>query len=129
MRSLLAIDNSPSSEEGRVLAPKLNAFREFDELPVPKGHTDNSPAFQRWVVNRQGTSPEGTADAVGEAIDLRRPAGTLHSFATVPALKRRAILACPFGTAARQPSESRKGIMVNPCVRESRLALFIRPAK
>src|SRR5437667_669476 len=57
------------------------------------------------------TSPEGTAEAWGMGLDLPaaalrstaqvgpgRPFGTRDFFASNPALKRWAILACPFGT-------------------------------
>src|SRR2546426_12844577 len=45
------------------------------------------------------TSPEGTAEGCGVGLDLSRPFGTGDLLASNPALKRWAILACPFGTA------------------------------
>ncbi len=62
----------------------------------PEGMTENSPAFQRWVRVAPGISPEGTA----EAATLSRPFGTNCRDALIPAFKRWAIIACPYGTGA-----------------------------
>jgi len=59
----------------------------------PGGSNDNSPAFQRWVCTPAVISPEGTS----EAAVRRRPFGTWPPLTTVPALKRWAILAHPYG--------------------------------
>ena len=75
----------------------------------PAGITENSPAFQRWVRAAHTTSPAGTA----ENRCLSRPFGTGHASATVPALKRWAILICPSGTGA-EPSFSDSGHRSNP---------------
>jgi hypothetical protein len=56
------------------------------------GASDISPAFQRRVDARGGTSPEGTAEG---ALRLGRPFGTRSLRARIPALKRRAILKIP----------------------------------
>jgi hypothetical protein len=66
------------------------------ELHHPEGMTENSPAFQRWVCVTPGICPEGTA----EAATLSRPFGTWRRVAVAPALKRWAIIACPYGTGA-----------------------------
>ena len=44
---------------------KPNAFREFPEPFVPKGHRENSPAFQRREETPVRPSPEGTAELSG----------------------------------------------------------------
>ena len=61
--------------------------------PFPGGTDENSPAFQRRVCTTVGISPEGTA----EAVVFSRPFGTQCRLATIPALKRRAILNHPSG--------------------------------
>src|SRR5213592_429745 len=50
------------------------------------------------------TSPEGTAEGWGVGLDLSRPFGTRGLWASNPALKRWAILSCPFGTAKQRSS-------------------------
>ena len=57
---------------------------------------ENSPAFQGRDSRERGSSPAGTA----EIARLSRPSGTYRTRFTDPALKRRAIVACPFGTEA-----------------------------
>src|SRR6059036_550248 len=52
------------------------------------------------------TSPEGTAEGWRVGLDLSRPFGTRDLFACNPALKRWAILPCPFGTAKQQSSHA-----------------------
>src|SRR5439155_8091956 len=54
------------------------------------------------------TSPEGTAEGWGVGLDLSRPFGTRDLLAPNPALKRWAILACPFGTARQRSSHADK---------------------
>ena len=68
----------------------------------PGGTNDNSPAFQRWVCTPEGISPEGTA----ENRWLSRPSGTQCQLASIPALKRWAILNYPFGMANLHPKPS-----------------------
>jgi len=63
----------------------------------PGGMIENSPAFQRWDRSQRVLSPEGTA----EERSLSRPFGTCRTNRPHPALKRWAILACPFGTGAK----------------------------
>ena len=58
----------------------------------PEGMDENSPAFQRWDRGTVVLSPEGTA---GSAI-VGRPFGTHTLRRSSPALKRWAILNCPF---------------------------------
>ena len=62
----------------------------------PGGMIENSPAFQRWDDGKRALSPEGTA----EDHRLSRPFGTNPRDRAHPALKRWAILICPFGTGA-----------------------------
>jgi hypothetical protein len=48
---------------------KLDAFRGFGGarvFNVPKGHRENSPAFQRWGGVQKAVSPEETADLNSE---------------------------------------------------------------
>jgi hypothetical protein len=62
----------------------------------PEGMAENSPAFQRWDRGQSAPSPEGTAELAA----LNRPSGTNPCSCAYPALKRWAILICPFGTGA-----------------------------
>jgi hypothetical protein len=62
------------------------------------GTTENSPAFQRRVRTRIPLSPEGTAENISLR-PVRRPFGTRHPCARIPALKRRAIFKLPSGTS------------------------------
>src|SRR5439155_8019068 len=50
------------------------------------------------------TSPEGTVEGRVVGLVLRRPFGTRDLSASNPALKRWAILDCPFGTPKQQPN-------------------------
>src|SRR5437867_13435485 len=43
---------------------------------VPKGHPENSPAFQRWVQEQIEPRPEGTIELVPQVIRFGRPFGT-----------------------------------------------------
>src|ERR1035437_79775 len=67
------------------------------ELVHPGGMAENSPAFQRRVCRVGRIGPEGTTQAAG----LNRPFGTQRCMATVPALKRWAIVVCPSGTKVK----------------------------
>jgi len=62
-----------------------------------KGTFENSPAFQRRVGMITLFSPEGTT----ESVQFSRPFGTNALGTGNPALKRRAIAGCPFGTIAK----------------------------
>ena len=53
-------------------------------------------------------SPEGTAEGFRVELDVSRPFGTHDLLARNPALKRWAILACPFGTARQRSFRSVK---------------------
>ncbi len=77
---------------------KSNAtkHRVMDAGFCPDGTNENSPAFQRRVWADRRLSPEGTA----ELVVLSRPFGTWHAQATVPALKRWAIVSHPSGMTA-----------------------------
>ena len=55
-------------------------------------------AFQRWGRQPRDTSPEGTA----EVACLSRPSGPYREIEPHPALKRRAIFRCPFGTRTKR---------------------------
>src|SRR5439155_12244295 len=82
-----------------------NAFRKFRERFVPKGHCDNSPAFQRW-----GPRPSGgksRRDDRVTAINQRCrnepsfvPPGLMSLARPNPAMNRWAIAVCPCGTGA-----------------------------
>src|SRR6266542_2156879 len=52
------------------------------------------------------TSPEGTAEGWRVGLDFSRPFGTRDLLASNPALKRWAILDCPFGTAKQRQRSS-----------------------
>ncbi len=68
------------------------------EQHLPGGMIENSPAFQRWGPQPRDTTPEGTA----EVACLSRPSGTYREIEPHPALKRWAILRCPFGTRTKR---------------------------
>ena len=77
-----------------------NAFRKFKgsaSTIVPKGHPENSPAFQRWVQGQAEPRPEGTAELVPPILPVSRPFGTNSIDHGLPALKRRAIFDHPSG--------------------------------
>src|SRR5262245_52536993 len=78
---------------GRLMS---SAFRSVH----PEGMFENSPAFQRWESGpKQEPSPEGTVESL-----FSRPFGTDASANLNPALKRRAIPICPFGTPRAKAS-------------------------
>src|ERR1035438_8711217 len=93
------------------------------ELVHPGGMVENSPAFQRWVCMAGRISPEGTTEAAG----LNRPFGTQRCIATVPALKRLAIVVCPSGMkvvprlpdAGHPPNPGALGRNACPTLRQS----------
>src|SRR5436309_13585058 len=65
----------------------------MDADPVPKGHRENSPAFQRRVGRRNGIRPEGTAEIPYpkwtesfEPDDSAVPSGLIH-LRTIPGVK------------------------------------------
>jgi hypothetical protein len=64
------------------------------QLHHPGGMVENSPAFQRRGDGKRAPSPAGTA----EIECFSRPSGTYPSGTSIPALKRRAIIASPSGT-------------------------------
>jgi len=82
------------------------------ERHYPEGMTENSPAFQRWVCVTPGISPEGTA----EAATLSRPFGTWRRAAMAPALKRWAIIACPYGTGAEPRHFDGRNYSIPSCI-------------
>ncbi len=67
----------------------------------PGGTTDNSPAIYRWVNGVQElTSPAGAKESVIRCQRfLSSLTGLLPFPFAYPALKRRAIIGCPSGTA------------------------------
>src|SRR5712672_2904095 len=76
---------------------------------VPLSRRDISRIARRFNAGKQPawhTSPEGTAEGWGAGLDLSRPFGTRDIFASKPALKRWAILACSFGTAKQRSSHA-----------------------
>ena len=82
---------NPSGSKRNILS-RLTVDASF----CPDGTIENSPAFQRRVWRDRRLSPEGTA----ELGVLSRPFGTWPAQATVPALKRRAIINHPSGMTA-----------------------------
>src|SRR2546425_8992463 len=66
-------------------------------IVVPKGHCENSPAFQRWVQEQREPRPEGTAELGPQIFSVSRPFGTETTDDGLPALKRRAIFDHPSG--------------------------------
>ena len=71
-------------------------------LRVPSSRRDSLRIARRFNAGKHPachTSPEGTTERSGVGLDLNRPFGTRDLLASNPALKRWAILACPFGTA------------------------------
>src|SRR5213076_561864 len=73
-----------------------HAFFEMQTSPRshPGGMLENSPAFQRRDSGQRETSPGGTV----EKERVSRLFGTCPVGYGNPALKRRAIIVCPFGT-------------------------------
>ncbi len=76
------------------------------QLHHPGGMVENSPAFQRRDDGRRAPSPVGTA----EIECFSRPSGTYPSGTSIPALKRRAIIARPSGTEAGPVTSNPSGI-------------------
>ncbi len=77
-----------------------DAFQKFTGFAthiVPKGHAENSPAFQRWVQGHTGPRPERTAELLPRILPVSRPFGTHATNDGIPALKRRAIFNHPSG--------------------------------
>src|SRR5207249_10409567 len=73
-----------------------------------EGHLRIARRFNAGKHPARHTSPEGTAEGWGVGLDLSRPFGTRDLLAPNPALKRWAILACPFGTARQRSSHADK---------------------
>ena len=84
----------------RQSTQRIMLFGNSAESSVPEGHHENSPAFQRWVDVNKFSSPEGTAEisAVNSISRSAVPSELALRLATNPALKRWAIIGCPFGT-------------------------------
>jgi hypothetical protein len=66
---------------------------------VPKGRPENSPAIYCWEKRIAPLVPEGRL-SVNKIKRISRPSGTDRPFRLFPAMNRRAILECPFGTFA-----------------------------
>src|SRR5437667_7608973 len=80
-------------------------------LRVPLSRMDSLRIARRFNAGKHPachTSPEGTTERSGVGLDLNRPFGTRDLLASNPALKRWAILACPFGTATQRTSDTDK---------------------
>jgi hypothetical protein len=81
----------------------MNAAPVGTPARVPKGHFENSPTLQRWVLHQRHRCPEGTVDWIEEdEFELSRPFGTWLLNTAFPTLKHWAIFGCPFGTAIRE---------------------------
>ena len=70
------------------------------QAPVPEGPARIAQRFSVGDAAGCGSSPEGTAAGTGPVPEFDRPFGTWCPVAVSPALKRGAILTCPFGTGA-----------------------------
>jgi hypothetical protein len=77
--------------------------------PVPLSRRDILRIARRFNAGKYGVwhpSPEGTAEGWGVGLDFSRPFGTRTLLASNPALKRWAILDCPFVGTGKQRSSS-----------------------
>src|SRR6266487_2791846 len=84
------------AQTAQMLMPFGNS-RAAPKAFVPKGHPENSPAFQRWAQEQTEPRPEGTIELVPQVLPFGRPFGTDITDDGLPALKRRAIFNHPSG--------------------------------
>ena len=90
-QSLERCSSNRRRESREWLFPTATRAGRLNGAADPSARANRKPAWH--------TSPEGTAEGCGVKLDLGRPFGTRGLLASNPALKRWAILACPFGTA------------------------------
>jgi hypothetical protein len=96
------------------------------QLHHPGGMFENSPAFQRRDDAKRAPSPAGTA----EIECFGRPSGTYPSGTSIPALKRRAIIASPSGTETGPVTSNPSGIgRPRPQQHRTSTAAFRSPRK
>ena len=91
-----------ASEDGHMLHSSLINPGGIGGLRVPLSRRDSLRIARRFNAGKHPachTNPEGTTERSGVGLDLNRPFGVRDLLASNPALKRWAILACPFGTA------------------------------
>ena len=96
---------------GRCVANRNGEVREWLFPSARSAGRRNCAADSSARANRKPawhTSPEGKAEGCGVELELGRPFGTRGLLASNPALKRWAILACPFGTAKQRSSHADK---------------------
>ena len=81
---------APASQRANPLARRntgrVNAFREFD-APVPEGHGENSPAFQRWVVRFKATESRRDERELGFGVGILPSLRDLVDFSPQPSVE------------------------------------------
>ena len=94
----------------------LMPFGNSAQIPVPEGHHENSPAFQRWGDGNEFLSPEGTVETgIANSISYSAvPSRLALRLAANPALKRWAIIKCPSGTSGRPALNFRTAFGLRP---------------
>ncbi|HEX5218451.1 MAG TPA: hypothetical protein VFZ59_02700 [Verrucomicrobiae bacterium] len=85
----------------------VNASWKCQWVFVPKGHDDNSPAFQRREPLAAVRVPKGRLKVPRS---FSRPFGIRIHGPVNPALKRWAIVICPSGTVATRRDPNSKGV-------------------
>ena len=115
-RTTVAADGMPPSTAGET--PNATGFDPVN----PAGMDENSPAFQRWDGGAALLSPEGTAE-LSSVVPSGLTLSGLH-----PALKRWAILGCPFRDSnADRPESQMPSIETPAAIIRSHLSPRIKP--